>query len=208
MAYIGIGVGGGGALFVPVWVRTYVGPAPSFGLSLSFTTLLILPACSLCDTGAVTALVGAGLVANVGAGFVITIGPGVQPPDGPGVSIGVGGGLPANPANPFGPGLDITVDVDVTTGQVTLTIPKLSVGVTAYLAVRVTGTCTGCSRILPLQQQSVVRMRKLLSCLLRARNAIASAIQVLDGRPANPNGETIVINYGPMSEDRLPTQCR
>jgi hypothetical protein len=172
--YIGIGMGVAGTVQLPVL------PNWSPGVSLSYSTVLVGGRnprsgwfCAICDSGAITVLpYGVGANVSVGVGPVITVGPGgTEEIEGPTVALGVGVGIPDNPT--FTTGFEITIDYVPATGQVTINIPRLTVGLTGYAAFRVTGTCTGCSKLTD-PNGIITRSRKLIACLRKVQNAFNS----------------------------------
>jgi len=200
--YVGIGVGVGGTVQLPAL------PGWSPGVAVAYSTVVVGGRtatggwfCAVCDSGAITLLpYGVGVNVSVGIGVVITTGPGgIETIEGPTVAIGVGFGIPSNPT--FTSGFEITIDYAAATGQLTITIPRVSVGLVGYAAFRVTGTCTGCSK----PGQPAVRLRKILSCLQRVQNAFGQALWKLNGATVLAGtAQTMTLDVGKASEDALP----
>ena len=195
----GGGVGASGTLFLPA-----AGPV-STGLSVSYSVIMVVGVdtsrssdmvqCAICHSGAVTVMGGVGVAANVSAGPVITFGPSGDINDMSGVSIQVGGagGLPITPTL-VGASIEVSVDVDIKTKQVTINVPKVGYGATAYVAIRVTGSCTGCTGIF---DSPSVRNTKLRDCLSNVISAIEGAFGELEENGASTVEETKVVYTHP-----------
>lgn len=179
---IGIGIGLSGTVHLPM-----SSGGPTFvGLSVGYSAYIAVAVsssravgwssavqCAICHTGAVTVMVGPGLAVNLGGGPLLTFGPSGDLNDMSGYSTQIGGGI----GIPIGPGplsqsTEVTVDVDIKTRQVTVVVPKFGFGYSGYLAIRVTGSCTGCTGIF----SPSVRNTRLIDCLKSVKAAIAGAL--------------------------------
>jgi RHS repeat-associated protein len=200
---IGIGIGGGGTAFGPI-----IGTTPSIGFSISYSVFLAFGVntkkatdkvqCAICYTSAFTVMAGGGVAINVGVGPMLTFGPNgdLNSLSGYSVQVGLGiGGPELYPPLSY----EVTVDVNLKTKQVTMVIPKLSYGPTLYLAVRVSGSCTGCSGIL---SPSVAETR-MIDCWHNVVDVVRDAFSRLNKvTPSEQTSQTIKYEYsGPLSLD-------
>lgn len=203
--YVGVGITGGGTVMLPA-TQIY-----SVGLSVSYSTYLAggkSPRtkswfCGFCDSGTVTVLGGAGFVLSVGVGPTLTLGPGdYYELEGLTTSVGGGVGIP-NPT--FTSAIEVTVDYTLGTRQVTISCPEVAFGPTAYVAIRISATSTGCSNgIFSYNSGASARRAKLLSCLRSIQSTLLTAMNQVIGVPIPVAGKTIMLGTGEPSIDELP----
>ncbi len=139
--------------------------------------------CGVCLSCGVTLMAGAG--AYISASFgpsVIFNAVGNKPSEGGGVSTGVGGGVQIPDAIPFAG--EITVDVDLMSGDTTISFPKIGPGLGFYLAVRFSGTCTGCNP---------GGLRKVLACIDRAMMSLRKALTSIAAKPYSPSDKPVTV---------------
>ena len=178
---IGFGVGGSITFQLPV------AGAWGLGLSGSGATMIYTGRdkggmfCEVCDSVGLTVMLGIGAAVNISAGPVGAVGWGDRPTSGSSVQIGVGVGIPTNPTATTG--IEIIVDLDIPGKMLTVTWPKLSVGVTAYATLRVTGNCNGCTNgVLSFVSGKSERQAKVMACVKPAQVAFTQALSALNGR--------------------------
>ena len=128
-------------------------------------------------------------MAGAGAYISASFGPSVifnavgnKPSEGGGVSTGVGGGVQIPDAIPFAG--EITVDVDLMSGDTTISFPKIGPGLGFYLAVRFSGTCTGCNP---------GGLRKVLACIDRAMMSLRKALTSIAAKPYSPSDKPVTV---------------
>ena len=96
-------------------------------------------------------------------------------------------GIPLTPGTLVGPFVELTVDVDIKTKQFTLNIPRVGPGVTGYLAVRITGQCTGCTGVFG---STSVRNTKLFDCLKNIQKGVSAVLHQAEVLGASSDKET------------------
>ncbi|HPD32210.1 MAG TPA: RHS repeat-associated core domain-containing protein, partial [Phycisphaerae bacterium] len=173
-ACVGIGVVGSFTIQIPLILSgSFLGGGGQLSGSRSVYACTGAPHCRVCDAVTLTGLIGGGI--NISAGVGILVHVGGDPTNG--LSFSVGGSV-AGPGPAAGLTGEIAIDVDVTNGIVTLTIPRVSAGFSMAVAVRVSGTCTGCSSIFAFNG-SAIRKAAIIACITRVVNGVSRALNSL-----------------------------
>ena len=162
--------------------------------------------CDYCETSTFTVMpAGGGAAFNIGVGFTFMAGLG-DTPDGYSMSLGVAssvGPIPGAPV-PF----EIVVDVDTTLDKVTIMLPKFTLGMSYYLAVRVNGSCTGCGIAGGATgwQKTVVARARRQACEAWALMALQQAFDTASDAvfPAQVDGNTTTIGPSAITIEGLP----
>ena len=204
LGYVCLGLCGSASVMAGIGPGA-TGPTP-FGLGISFSGacygcagwgskgLMVTRCCSVTAT----------VMSGMGAYASLSVGPNVilnffshrqAPVEGPSYSWGAGGGamIPG-----VGINWELTVDVDVSSGDVTITLPKFGFGGGVYIAVRVSGSCTACGSYANIG-------RKINACLNSIAQTVSNAIsQLTNGTLAEPGDKVIIPGTGSLSEDAIP----
>jgi RHS repeat-associated protein len=209
---IGIGLGISGTVFVP-YPATWGGSLWGHGLGVSYTAFLAVGVdttrtsdkvqCAICHSGGVTILSGVGVGGAIGVSApVVTFGPSGDLNDLSGFAISVGMGIAIPPGPPVVGGKEVTVEVDIKTKQVWLTVPKWNpgLGVLGYAAIRITGSCTGCTGVFG---SPTVRNTKLSTCLGNVMSAIGGAFKKASAMtfPQDVGGQVLYVHPEDISVD-------
>ncbi|NLE38389.1 MAG: hypothetical protein GX621_10230, partial [Pirellulaceae bacterium] len=192
--FVCAGVGAATTVFVPVHVPSMTGIGLS-GAVNAYQCVGYSPGqgwfCQPCVSVSLSLLAGAGFYGGAGIGpvFSFNVLPNAQhPSEGPSIQVGVGGAVGA-PAPP--PALEITVDVDISSGDTTIVIPHMGIGAGGYVSFRLSGACTACRTS---GQGMNTITEKLQQCFADTANRIADAFNLLNGFAiGNGEAQTITI---------------
>ena len=194
---VGVGLAAVFDMYVPMtWPVTNTGLGASIGLQLVVGWHKGKPVCTKCWTASMTvaANVGPGYM-GAGGAFIITWSRSRQQ-DGYGLSGGLGAGIGSvGVISPPG-GWGASIDVDIKSGDVTVTVPKVGPGIGLCAGVRFTGTCTGCDPVLAVGAQ------KLVKCL----SGVAAAMSRALGNTATDNLDMISEEDAELLESLMPPQ--
>jgi len=198
-AYGCIGLGAGGTLMIPmigpfaIGVQAYLSEYMCVGWSAAKGWR-----CVPCTEAKLTLLAGIGFAIDVGWQLAVMAGFGPQnaPTEGlsyqPGMGVGV---TPSLALGVPGPTVGGAVDINLKTGEVSISVPKIGIGASGYWSGRFSFACVGCSWSIR------TRYAKILRCMGLARNA---ANQMTSGAI----GKAVAIResrcFGRMTEDDLP----
>jgi len=179
-------------------------PVVGVGVQMSFTETYYLcttkPHCLICDTLSVGFKFGGPVAASIGGlGISFSFIPNA-PTSGYSTSVGAGGGISGGPLPLVG---EIEAEYNLNSSEITITVPKVSVGLSYYLSVNIMGNCTGCSS---WSQFPWVRWKKVAKCLENMNDNILSSVETILGRPYQPEElpKTETFTFPDSSVDHLP----